>query len=377
MMSGLDVVDGHAYWQHPRFPGRPWDQDNWFIEQRSMVNERGGIIADLAMRCVAGKPRSITEYCHPMPNGYGVEGYLLLSAYAALQDWDCVSISRYAQKNDWDRRSLRGYFDIDQDPAKMATLLAASTIFRRADVRPAREQVTVALDEEREVQALGGAQAWRLVDAATLGVAPETALVHRVAIVAHRGPGASVQTPAAPPPPALPPGPARFISDTGELDWNLTTPGRGVVTVNTPGSKAVIGWGGGKRFALGGIVIEPGPTRQDGWSALTLTAMAGSLDAGPARVLVTATGMVENTNMGWKNPEHTTVGRDWGGAPTLAEGIPARLVLSAPAGRVQAWVLDERGQRREPLPVEAAGVDHAALSLGPQWHTLWYEIEVR
>ena len=93
-------------------------------------------------------------------------------------------------------------------------------------------------------------------------------------------------------------------------------------------------------------------------------------------MLITATGIVENTNMGWKNPEHTTVGRDWGEAPTLAEGIPARLVLPAPAGRVTAWVLDERGQRREPLPVEAAGPERAALTLGPQWRTLWYEVEV-
>jgi hypothetical protein len=378
IMSGLDVVDAHAYWEHPRFPGRPWDPDNWVITQRSMVNERGGIIAGLAMKRVEGKPRAITEYCHPMPNGYGVEGYLLLAAYAALQDWDCISVSRYAQKNDFDLQRIRGYFDIDQHPAKMATLLAASTLFRRADVRPARELVTVALDEDREVALLAKAHAWQLVDASDCGVAPETALIHRVAIAVRRDAAMQQKTPpTSKSPAALPPGPARFVSDTGELCWDLSTPGRGVVTVNTPASKAVIGWGGGKQFDLGGVTIEPGRTRQDGWSAITLTAMSGNLASGPSRTLVTATGIVENTNMGWKDPEHTTVGRDWGEAPTLVEGIPARLVLPIPADRVEAWALDERGQRREPLPVQAAGKDHAALTLGPQWRTLWYEVQVR
>jgi hypothetical protein len=31
--SGMDYVDSHAYWQHPRFPGRPWDPGNWTVEQ--------------------------------------------------------------------------------------------------------------------------------------------------------------------------------------------------------------------------------------------------------------------------------------------------------------------------------------------------------
>lgn len=380
MMAGLDVVDTHAYWEHPRFPGRPWDLDNWLIGQRSMVNERGGTLPDLALRRVYGKPRAITEYCHPAPNGYGVEGYPLLAAYGALQDWDCLSISRYSQSDQFDLRRLRGYFDIDQHPAKMVTLPAAAALFRRGDVRPAQQQVTATLTPEREVQLLGGAAAWRLVDAGSCGLTRETALVHRVGIAAaRREPGAEAASapPSGPLVQSPPPGPARFTADTGELDWDLTNPGRGVVTVNTPGSKAVIGFGSGRSFALGGVTVEPGPTLQKGFSVLTLTAQHGTLDAGPAYVLVTATGLVENTDMGWKNPEHTTVGRNWGVAPTLVEGIPARLVFSAPAAQVQAWALDERGQRREALPVAAEGADHAAISLGPQWRTLWYEVEVR
>lgn len=373
IMSGLDVVDAHAYWEHPRFPGTPWDQDNWFIEQRSMVNERGGTLAELALKRVLGKPRAVTEYCHPEPNGYGVEGYLLLAAYAAFQDWDYISMSRYAEQNDWDLRRIRGYFDIDQNPIKMATLIPASLLFRRADVRPARQLVTVVLDEDREVSLLATGHAWELVDAGTCGISPETSLVHRVGIVARRSPGGPASSG---PSPGLG-STTRFVSDTGELCWDLSSSGRGVVTVNTADSKAVIGFGGGKRFDLGGVVIEPGASRQGGWSAITLTAISGRISSGPARLLITATGIVENTNMGWKNPEHTTVGRDWGEAPTLVEGIPARIVIQVSAARVQAWTLDERGQRRERIAVEAASAKTAALTIGPRRRTIWYEVDVR
>src|SRR5213078_382393 len=109
-------------------------------------------------------------------------------------------------------------------------------------------------------------------------------------------------------------------ADTGELAWDVRQPGRGVVTVSAPKSKAVIGYGGGRRFDLGGVMVEPGASRQDGWSCITITATQGDLKKG--RILVTATGLVENENMKWKSPAHESVGRDWGTAPSRAEGIP-------------------------------------------------------
>ncbi len=116
----------------------------------------------------------------------------------------------------------------------------------------------------------------------------------------------------------------------------------------------MIGYGGGKRFDLDGVMIEPGATAQDGWGVVTLTAMDGEFQ-GPGRLLVTATGYAENAGMKWKTAAKDSVGRNWGKAPSLVEGIPACIMLSVPAAEVRAWALDERGQRRTTLPVKAAG----------------------
>jgi hypothetical protein len=90
--------------------------------------------------------------------------------------------------------------------------------------------------------------------------------------------------------------------------------------------------------------------------------------ANARRILVTATGYAENTGMKWVNDEKNSVGRNWGGRPSLVEGIPATVQLPT-KGRLKAWALDERGQRREEVPIT-----DGKLQIGPEHRTLWYEI---
>jgi hypothetical protein len=338
-----------------------------------MVNEPGGTLPDLALRRVWAKPFCVTEYGHAAPAGFVGEGSLLRGAYAALQDWDYISTSRYSHHSDWNIRRIRNWFDIDTHPTKMLTMIPAAAMFLRGDVSAAREVVVAPLDVEREIDGLRHAAAWGLVSAGTAGVSRETALVHRVAIATE---GQAVPAGALRPDQANPKGP-RYVSDTNELAWDLTDAKRGVVTVNTKASKAVVGYGAGHRYDLGGVVIEPGPTMQDGWSAITVTVMDGDLATRLVHLLITATGRAENSHMGWKNAELTTVGADWGEAPTLVEGIPARITFPLPAKGVRAWPLDERGQRRSPLRVESGAGGNAVVSISPDDKTLWYEVEAK
>lgn len=369
-MAKLDCVDSHAYWQHPIFPGRPWDPENWFVRNETMVNDRGGTLPLLALRRVLGKPFCVTEYGNPAPNTYGSEGHLLRAAYASLQDWDYVSASRYSHTSDWGMRCIRNYFDINQHPTKMATLVPAAAMFLRGDVKPARQLVVGSLDKDQEIDLLRRASAWEMVHAGNVGVPREASLIHRVAIAA----GGQVAPAGALKPEQVQVVGDRFVSDTDELVWNLHEQGRGVVTMNAAKSKAVIGFGEGKQFDLGGVVVEPGPTLQAGWSAITVTAMEGEFSKAPCRMLVTATGVAENTHMGWKNPEKSTVGKDWGEAPTLVEGVPARITLPFSAKSVEVWSLDECGQRKARLSAVAGVGGNAVVAIGPEQKTIWYEV---
>lgn len=370
-MAEMDWVDGHAYWQHPRFPGRPWDAANWLVENRSMVNEPGGTLTRLAGYRVLGRPFAVTEYNHPAPNTYASEGFLLLGAFAALQDWDAIYVYSYAhdRAQGWDSRRINGFFDVDQHPTKMASLIATAALFRRGDLPPAKELVAAHLPVDQELDLLRNARNWTLVNASQLGLAPETALINRVAIATGRN-ALPAGAKAAPFQPAQK---GRFAADQGQMVWDLSQPGRGLVSLNTERSKAVIGYGGGQSLALGSVTIEPGTGIQEGWCAITLTAL--DPPGQPARWLVTATGYAENTDMRWGNAEKSTVGRDWGRAPSRVEGIPAKLKFAGRA--VQAWALDERGQRTRPLPIQPGPDGSASLEIGPAWQTLWYEVATR
>ncbi len=368
IQSRMDWVDTHSYWQHPRWTGgRDWDPENWIVENRSVVNERGGTIAGLTMRRVLGKPHACTEYNHPAPNTYSSEGMLLLAAYAALQDWDAIYVYSYAHNrpDGWDGRKINGFFDVDQHPTKMATFPPAAAMFLRGDLRAAEKLVAASLPAEREVDLLRTARNWDLVSARHLGVPVEAGLLHRVGVVTGNGvlPAGTLQ------PEAIPATAGTLRADTGELTWDLSRPGRGVVVVNSARSKAVIGHGGGRRFDLDPFVLEPGPGLQSGWSAITIT------EKEPNHWFVTATGYAENTGMKWKDDQRSSVGRAWGEAPSRVEGVEATLSLRSAGRAIRAWALDERGQRREPLKVEAAGSEAARIRLGPAARTLWYELE--
>ena len=83
---------------------------------------------------------------------------------------------------------------------------------------------------------------------------------------------------------------------------------------------------------------------------------------------------MENTGQRWRDDKKTSLGRVWGKAPTRVEGLAARIVLPVHASRVDVWALDENGNRKQALPV--SGRDRAQIELGPQYQTLWYEVEI-
>jgi hypothetical protein len=163
----------------------------------------------------------------------------------------------------------------------------------------------------------------------------------------------------------------RLIADNNQMVWDITEEGRGVVTIFSESSRGVIGYGGGKKFALRDITVEPGDTVQNGWSTITVNSFGKSF-------LVTATGLAENTGMVWKNAEKSSVGRDWGSAPSMVEGVSAKITFGnvPQRAKVIAYALDERGARREPVQVERPG-NGVILNIGPKWKTIWYEVEVQ
>jgi len=365
VQAEMDFVDAHAYWQHPRFPRQPWSRTDWFVPNLAMVDDpEGSTIARLALQRVAGKPFTVTEYNHPAPNEFRAEGIPLIAAYGALQDWDAVFLYSYHHAVDeWDRQYLATYFDIDSDPGKMVQMPVGAAIFRRGDVSRARGELTYRLNRDIACVAVSHTGFSPLENLRATGYQPASPLRLRTFLDfsargnSIRGPG--VSGPSAPP----------LRSDTGELNWQVDEKRGGLVTIDTPRTKAVIGRLGGRKVELEGLTVTM-PETDTNFAAVTLTAMDGKPLAESGRILITAVGRVENTGMGW-NQDHTSVSDRWGTAPTIAEGVTADLLLGSRLAEATFAPLDGRGQPRDPRTLQSDD-GTLAFRLEPRYRTLWY-----
>jgi len=369
----FDYLDSHGYWQHPSFPHKPWDPKDWFVGNSPMVNRGGETVVELAERRVRGKPYNISEYCHPAPSTYCAEQVPTIASFGAMQDWDGVVFHCWQETAyDWHAREVRklpadridSWFNLTRHPVKLVTMPFGALAFRRGDVAAAREEtaIGVTLDEEKRWLAEKSGSSWRAFDvAAGKGATWRDAFTHRLSLALG-----SDQVPS-----FLPPDVKCVQSDNNELAYDLGNTNNGVLTVNAPRAKAVIGFGAGKTFELGDMILKPGVTMQRGFSVITASAVRGdSFHSAGARILLTATGYVENQGAVW-NADKTSVGNQWGEGPVMCEGISFELILKTK--RATAWPLDSHGRRLAPINGEVVpgGVRFVFSS---RFKTLWYEI---
>ena len=375
LQADMDIVDGHAYWEHPHFPGKPWDRNNWVVHNISMVDypERA-TVTSLAFERVAGKPFMVSEYNHPAPNTHAGEGPLFLAIMGGLQDWDALYLYTYShEENRTKAGCIPDFFDVGQHPTIMANVPIASLLFRRGDMTPGKELVSVPLPVEHEIDLIAQqGHAWSVLSVGKLGLDLRTALCRRIALNL-----ASTQTNL--PTAVIKSAQTEFTSDTDELIWRLPSKDQGRLEMRSPRSKVLIGHADGQTVDLGqGVQVDVKKTLNN-WCTVSLTLLEGeSFDRAPGRALLVATGYTENSGMGWKNPQKDTVGNNWGHPPSLVEPVSVTIRLPrAGATLPVVYALDDRGQRTGKMAVTASGTNSAQIEIGPPQKTLWYEIDYR
>jgi hypothetical protein len=288
----------------------------------------------------------------------------MLASLAAFQDWDAIFPYTFLDfRRDWASDRLLGFFDFAGHPGKLVSAPAAALAFRLGLVKPGREPVTVTLPRDAAARLLAEGH-----DAAGLRAIWENAGVPLGMVSVRRmqlrvsPPGSTIT---ATPAPALG---ATRQSDTGEITW---VPGkdRPVFTVEAPAFRMVAGAISGRGFRLGDVGVDVGKFGNPS-GCVTLAALDGKPLRESARVLVSAAARVENQGMGW-NADRTSVGRDWGKGPTIAETMPVSLELPG-----KGWIarpLDGAGRPGNKLgTVLSAGGSQVALNAPGNAISLWF-----
>lgn len=338
-----EFADVHAYWQHPRFPRRPWDRDDWTIPNTPMEEALGrDVMFERASWRLLDRPFTMSEWNIPAPHDFSASAVPFAALVAALQDWDGVFFFQYSSDADeWVRDRISNYFSFNGHPAKLALLGACANLFVRGDLSPLRE-IAAGTCTDR--------------------VPPIFGLTHRIGIDLQRTVRVHLPMPET----------RRVTSPSGEVTWDATDPARAHLIIHTPLTRATWGRIAGSHFELGGWRLSVGQTERD-YAVLVLTSKDGLPLEASRHMLLVAVGSAENQEMKW-NETRTSVGRHWGRGPTLVNGIAAEIMLSGPP--LAVFALDGRGDQMIEIPVRHES-HQSSFSIGPQWRTLWYELRRR
>jgi hypothetical protein len=386
--SAMDYIDGHAYWQHPRFPGRPWDPVNWEVPSLSMAadygngdNPAGCTLPHLAAQRLADKPYTVSEYNHPAPNDYQAQCVPMIASFAAAQDWDGVWLFAYSHATDkWQTDCYGSFFEIQGNPAKWAFMPAGAGIFRDGGIGPVPLSRTFALTG---LQTSTG----RAIDLAPLAQL-QSAHGHDMfkACAASVTPAQITTSPETQPGKAvLPdftwrnllttcmyvsldkPSTTNLGSDpkSSVLAWTTDRDAKsGLFTAAGAGGFAWVGdaaLGAPKDFQL--LVEEPSA------AAVTMAALDKLPLEKSTRILITACGLCRNTDMKF-TADHKSVGRDWGKGPVLVQPVKGAAIL--PGGNWTCQAIGPDGAATAAVAVEKNNDGKPTAQFGPQYKTVWY-----
>lgn len=359
-----DIIDAHAYWDHPRFPRKPWDPHDFEINNESLVANPPCIIGALGITSVISRPFTVSEWNHCFPNEYEYEAPLIMAAYGSLQDWDGLFIFTYTGSRRWNIQGIFSYFDVLPNPVKSILMPICSLMFIRRDVRKAREVVTLdyTVDELLEVTK-ELAKTRRIEDyVERKGISPYAILIHRyrLNIVKSSNEGRQIALKSIKPP---------YISDTGELEWHINGTKNAYVIINTDRTQAAVGFIAHKTIRLKNVIVTSKTN-----AAIALTNLENRPIGRGGTLLLVAVARQMNRGQKWREDRRTII--SWGKGPVLMEPVIAsiKVLFDREIDQAEVYALNEEGRRRNEVDFEVKG-NMLRVEIGTH-RTPWYELRV-
>lgn len=318
------------------------DRHNYFggAANATMLSRPGSGILSAGMQQVADRPFMLSEWIHTFPNEYGVEGPALVGAYGmGLQGWDASfmfqnddsgTFSRKLGRNNWDATApqVMGVFPAVARQVLRGDVQESNVVATRNVFFPELFQGKLGFDDK-----VAQGKDVKELDSSTV---PAQSLAVARSVVDF------TSAPKATPVFSLQPYQKSWalVSATKELAWGRSddAPQSGFITINTPATKAVVGFAQGRKFALGDVQIEP----QSHFGALYLTVREPTGTIASAKyLLIVALARARNTGESFSLDGAKVQSR--GDGPILMEPVQARLTLRR-AGTPQVWALDQDGK---------------------------------
>lgn len=356
-----EIVDAHAYWDHPR--NRQGGQQGE-ITNRAMVDSPSeSTVALLSLIRLMGRPFTIGEYNHPYPNRHAAEAAPLIGAYGAFQDWDGIFWYNYVGHLG-NRPYVEGFFTLERDASKLVTFPLGAAFFLR-DMEPALSEVVLCARKPSS-EAVAKQGPWfrkSLFD--ELGLDWSWALRAKVTVLPlladecrlHQKVTASSSS----------------VQSQGNIRWTVKGPNPGLVSIITKRSVAIVGFLGGHHASAGPLAVTlPATDEKPFATTVGIVSLDGKPVSSSRRVLLIVAGSTRNRGMQWDDTETSVIA--WGdGPPEIATFAGGQVKLGLdPRRSWRAWTLDATGRRIKEIPVIQNG-SQIMLTL-PSDSSPWYEL---
>lgn len=327
------------------------DRHNYFGGRRanaSMLARAGSGMLSSGMQQPADRPFMLSEWIHVFPSEWGVEGPAIIAAYGmGLQGWDVSYMFQNGDDGSFSSVVGRQPWDVTA-PQVLGVFPAVARHIHRGDVKEAEATALLKVHVPSLFEGrLGfGDKVLQGYDDKELDndrVSARSLAVARCAVAFTPD---YQETPAFDLAPYLKEG--ALVSSTGQLRWaeGSRNPD-GFFVMDTPGTKAVVGFAQGRLCELGEVAIEP----LSRFGAIYITARERDKTIASSReLLVVAIARARNTGMKFSPAGDRMLAR--GAPPILMEPVKARITLRRP-GAPQLIPLDHDGKPTDKaLPIE-------------------------
>lgn len=360
--QSLDYLDDHSYWDHPWFPGSPWDPNNWLINNQPLLKD--AYLSSITNICaglqLSDKPFTVSEYNHAAPNRFRTEMVHALAAYCAFHGVDGIMWFDYNGSSQWDENFLNGFFSIHRDNSIMALFPAFAYVFRNGLLAEDDSPLELQYTEDWVYQSgkIDNQGRWGKFTPYD----KRLGLSHAIRTKSYRASSTSDFS-------ILPPvGGNPFITQTEETILDTQT---GLLASATPRFSAISGFlqDGAGTTAGELALIQANRFGSVSWLALSQAPLARA-----QRSLLTISTVQQNTNMVWDGTQ--TVHDDWGAGPTLQAPMVATLRLHLEADSLRVYPLSPIGEPGAPFLLEPVQPGYFELHIGQsEYPSLWFGLE--
>ncbi len=352
------VIDRHNYFGggqgHRLAPGK--------FDNRAMVSNIGSGLFSTGLQQVSGRPFVFSEWMSLIPNEWTAESAPIVAIYGiGLHGWDAsyVFATDYPHYSPTIETPGGGIYNATS-PTQLALYPALARMIYRNDVTEGKIVVNRNVDlntmlkgetlyRENVVQdfdrkSIEGSFPLQLMAAGKV-LLNFTNITRMDVLGNHNGNDSTI------------------VSTTGELSW--TEKGKGYFTVNTAGTKGLVGFCPNKEIRLGNFTLK---TKTE-FAVILITSLEKdkTLDK-TGKILVTTIARAQNTGMKY-NTDYTELLEN-GKGPVILE--PVKLILQINGKLPKCTILDHNGNRTIQMIKPVNGV----LTLdGSQSKALYYLIE--